>query len=98
MSATALQKFVRRLRISRAIFYRYVKYALLLGPMLTFDKPHRPRSEGHSCIPTRRLSRYSTVHPGSDVDEAWAALRGDFGTLLEYAKQGRWADITSLTR
>jgi hypothetical protein len=31
--------------------------ALLLGPMLTFDKPHRPCSEGHSCIPTRSFSR-----------------------------------------
>jgi 5-methylcytosine-specific restriction protein B len=33
----------------------------------------------------------------SDVDEAWAALRSDFRTLLDFADQGRWADITSLS-
>ncbi len=38
---------------------------------------------------------YPVAYP--DVDKAWGALRGDFKTLLDYADQGQWGDLTSLS-
>jgi 5-methylcytosine-specific restriction protein B len=50
----------------------------------------------HVIFKRRRDGEWHYPVAYSDVDEAWAALRNDFRTLLDYANQGRWADITSL--